>query len=103
MYIIIKSKFIRNLFFIGCLDDKILIKVHHTFLDGGEMDNSFLSGLGPLHQTIIGTFFTWLVTVIGASVVFFTHSINKKTFDSLLGFAAGIMLSASFFLYFFHQ
>jgi zinc transporter, ZIP family len=97
VHINIKAKFIRNLFFTGCLDDKILIKVHHTFLDGGEMDNSFLSGLGPLHQTIIGTFFTWLVTAIGASVVFFTHSMNKKIFDALLGFAAGIMLAASFF------
>jgi len=61
------------------------------------MDVSFFSGLNPLDQTIIGTFFAWSITAIGASVVFFTRSINRKFFDALLGFAAGIMLAASFF------
>jgi ZIP family zinc transporter len=61
------------------------------------MDVSFFSGLNPLNQTLIGTFFAWLITAIGASVVFFTRSINRKFFDALLGFAAGIMLAASFF------
>lgn len=61
------------------------------------MDVSFFSGLNPLDQTIIGTFFAWSITAIGASAVFFTRSINRKFFDALLGFAAGIMLAASFF------
>ncbi|WP_148685489.1 ZIP family metal transporter [Candidatus Nitrosocosmicus hydrocola] len=61
------------------------------------MDVSFFRGLNPLNQTLIGTFFAWLITAIGASVVFFTRSINRKFFDALLGFAAGIMLAASFF------
>ncbi|MGD9673553.1 MAG: hypothetical protein AB7U98_08750 [Candidatus Nitrosocosmicus sp.] len=55
------------------------------------MDVSFFSGLNPLDQTIIGTFFAWSITAIGASAVFFTRSINRKFFDALLGFAAGIM------------
>ena len=61
------------------------------------MDVSFFSGLNPLDQTIIGTFFAWSITAIGASAVFFTRSIKRKFFDALLGFAAGIMLAASFF------
>jgi ZIP family zinc transporter len=61
------------------------------------MDGSYFSALNPLDQTLIGTFFAWLVTALGASAVFFTRSINRKFFDALLGFAAGIMLAASFF------
>lgn len=61
------------------------------------MDATFFSELNPLEQTLIGTFFTWLVAAVGASTVFFTASMNKKFFQALLGFAAGIMLSASFF------
>lgn len=61
------------------------------------MDVSLFDGLNPINQTLVGTFFTWLVTAVGASTVFFTGRMNKKVFNSLLGFAAGIMLSASFF------
>lgn len=61
------------------------------------MDGSYFSALNPLDQTLIGTFFAWLVTALGASAVFFTRSVNRKFFDALLGFAAGIMLAASFF------
>jgi ZIP family zinc transporter len=61
------------------------------------MDVSFFSVLNPIDQTLIGTFFAWSVTALGASAVFFTRSVNRKLFDALLGFAAGIMLAASFF------
>ena len=61
------------------------------------MDVSFFNVLNPLDQTLIGTFFAWSVTALGASAVFFTRSVNRKLFDALLGFAAGIMLAASFF------
>jgi zinc transporter, ZIP family len=61
------------------------------------MDISFFTVLNPLDQTLMGTFFAWSVTALGASVVFFTRRVNRKLFDALLGFAAGIMLAASFF------
>ncbi len=50
----------------------------------------------PILQALLATFFTWFVTALGASVVFFKKEINRKLLDASLGFAAGIMISASF-------
>jgi ZIP family zinc transporter len=36
------------------------------------------------------------MTSIGAALVFTTREVNKKLFDTLLGFAAGVMIAASF-------
>ncbi|MEG0691380.1 MAG: ZIP family metal transporter, partial [Clostridium sp.] len=40
--------------------------------------------------------FTWGVTALGASLVFFFKTINKKVLNGMLGFAAGVMIAASF-------
>lgn len=61
------------------------------------MDFSFFKELNPLIQTLVATLFTWFVTLIGASSVFLTKKVDRKVLDSLLGFSAGVMLSASFF------
>jgi len=45
---------------------------------------------------LCATLFTWLVTALGASMVFFFKTINKKILNSMLGFAAGVMIAASF-------
>ncbi|HEX2908390.1 MAG TPA: ZIP family metal transporter [Phototrophicaceae bacterium] len=55
-----------------------------------------LSTLNPLVQAFLATLFTWGVTAAGASTVFFTRQINQKVLDVLLGFAAGVMIAASF-------
>lgn len=47
-------------------------------------------------QALWATLFTWAVTALGASVVFFFKTINRKALDSMLGFAAGVMIAASF-------
>lgn len=52
--------------------------------------------LNPIIQALIATCFTWLVTAIGASAVFFFKRVNRKVLDSMLGFAAGVMIAASF-------
>ncbi len=39
---------------------------------------------------------TWGATVLGSAVVFFFKEFNKRTLDSMLGFAAGVMIAASF-------
>lgn len=52
--------------------------------------------LSPVMQALIGTCFTWFLTALGASVVFFFKSINRKVFDAMLGGAAGVMIAASF-------
>lgn len=56
----------------------------------------FLLQFNPVTQAFIATLFTWGVTAAGASLVFFTRSINQKLMDSMLGFAAGVMIAASF-------
>ncbi len=45
----------------------------------------------------LATLFTWFVTALGSSVVFWKKEINRKLLDVSLGFSAGIMISASFF------
>ncbi len=40
--------------------------------------------------------FTWLVTALGASIVFVTREVNQRLLDSMMGFAAGVMIAASF-------
>jgi len=47
-------------------------------------------------QAFIGSMFTWGVTALGAATVFLFKTINKKVFDGMLGFAAGVMIAASF-------
>jgi len=56
----------------------------------------WLEQFGPVQQALIGTLFTWGVTAFGASLVFFFKEINKKVLNGMLGFAAGIMIAASF-------
>lgn len=56
----------------------------------------WFEGLSPVYQALIATTFTWLVTAAGASLVFFFKGMNRKVLDGMLGFAAGVMLAASF-------
>lgn len=53
--------------------------------------------LNPILQAGLATLFTWGVTAIGASLVYFFKRINKNLMDGMLGFAAGVMIAASFF------
>lgn len=52
--------------------------------------------LNPIGQAVIATTFTWFVTALGASTVFFFKQVNRKLLDGMLGFAAGVMIAASF-------
>jgi zinc transporter, ZIP family len=60
------------------------------------MELDFLLNYNPVLLALFATFFTWAVTALGASMVFFFKSINKKILNSMLGFAAGVMIAASF-------
>lgn len=55
-----------------------------------------LAQLSPLQQALVGTLFSWFMTAAGASLVFFFKEINRKVLDMMLGFAAGVMIAASF-------
>lgn len=50
----------------------------------------------PILLAFLATMFTWLITALGSSMVFFFKTINKKILNSMLGFAAGVMIAASF-------
>jgi ZIP family zinc transporter len=52
--------------------------------------------LNPIWQSLLATCFTWFLTAVGASVVFFFKVVSKKVLDGMLGFAAGVMIAASF-------
>lgn len=56
--------------------------------------NSF-ANYYPVLLALIATLFTWFMTALGASTVFLTHEFSRKSLDLSLGFAAGIMVSAS--------
>lgn len=56
----------------------------------------FFLEFNPVTQALIATLFTWGVTALGSSLVFFTRTLNTKVMDCMLGFAAGVMIAASF-------
>jgi len=56
----------------------------------------WFTGLSPVLQALIATLFTWFVTALGAALVFFFKAINRKVLDGMLGFAAGVMIAASY-------
>jgi len=57
---------------------------------------TWFSGLDHTLQALLATLFTWGVTALGASLVFFFKEINRKVLDGMLGFAGGVMMAASF-------
>ena len=56
----------------------------------------FIQGLNPIIQALLATLFTWAMTAFGAAGVFLAKGVNKKAMNDMLGFAAGIMIAASF-------
>jgi zinc transporter, ZIP family len=60
------------------------------------MIGEWFTQLSPILQALLGTCFTWLLTALGASVVFFFKSVNKNVLNGMLGFAAGVMVAASY-------
>ncbi len=61
----------------------------HNLLLGDTMDNYILAAL-------LATLVTWLVTALGAATVIIFKKTNQKTLNLMLGFAAGVMIAASF-------
>lgn len=47
-------------------------------------------------QALLAGGFTWALTALGASLVIFFKNVNRKILDTALGFAAGVMIAASF-------
>lgn len=60
------------------------------------MNLSQLLEYNPVLLALIATLFTWAITASGSAMVFFFKNINPKVLNSMLGFAAGVMIAASF-------
>ena len=56
----------------------------------------WLAQLSPVVQALCGTGFTWFLTALGAGLVFFFKRIERRVMDGMLGFAAGVMIAASY-------
>ncbi|MFA6505691.1 MAG: ZIP family metal transporter [Treponemataceae bacterium] len=56
----------------------------------------WLTKLGAIQQALIATGFTYGVTALGAAMVFFFKTIDRRVLDGMLGFAGGVMIAASF-------
>ena len=56
----------------------------------------WFAGLSPIAQALLASLFTWGMTAVGAAVVFFFKAVDRRLLDAALGFAAGVMIAASF-------
>lgn len=56
-----------------------------------------LKDLSPILLALLATIFTYSVTLLGASLVFFFKNVKKNIMDAMLAIAAGVMIAASFF------
>ena len=53
--------------------------------------------LPPVAQVLFATGFTWGMTALGAALVFLSGTPSRRLLDGMLGFAAGVMIAASYF------
>jgi len=56
----------------------------------------FFEGIDPILAALYATLFTWFLTALGASFVFFFKNMNRVVLDGMLGFTGGVMIAASF-------
>ncbi len=56
----------------------------------------WISNQNHIFLAFLATLMTWALTALGASMVFFFKEINKRVLNTMLGFAAGVMIAASF-------
>lgn len=56
----------------------------------------WISQQDPILLALLATTFTWLLTALGAAMVFLFKEIKPKILNMMLGFAAGVMIAASF-------
>jgi ZIP family zinc transporter len=57
---------------------------------------AWLGSQPPLVQALVAGGFTWMVTALGAASVFLRRQLPRALLDAMLGFAAGVMIAASF-------
>ncbi|RMG85084.1 MAG: ZIP family metal transporter [Bacteroidetes bacterium] len=61
-----------------------------------EQVTQWFTDVPHIWQALLATLFTWGVTALGAALVFFFREVNQRVLDAMMGFAAGVMLAASY-------
>ena len=56
----------------------------------------WLLSLHPVKLALLAGIFTWGMTALGSALVFFFKDLDKSISNIMLGFAAGVMIAASF-------
>lgn len=56
----------------------------------------YFMNLNIIVQALLATLFSYFMTALGASIVFFFKKVNNKVIDVMLGLSSGIMIAASF-------
>ena len=56
----------------------------------------YFESINPIAAAFYATLFTWGLTALGASFVFFFKKMNRAVLDGMLGFTGGVMVAASF-------
>ncbi len=67
-----------------------------AIFDLNSLTFQWFAGRSHILQALLASLFTWGLTAIGASLVFFCQHTNQKLLDAMLGFSAGVMLAASY-------
>lgn len=57
---------------------------------------AYFESIPPVLAALYATLFTWGLTALGASVVFFFKNMNRIVLDGMLGFTGGVMVAASY-------
>jgi len=57
---------------------------------------TYFESLNPILAALFAGLFTWMLTAVGAGLVFFFNSSNRKFLDASLGFTGGVMIAASY-------
>jgi len=56
----------------------------------------YFESISPVLAAFYATVFTWFLTALGASCVYFFKTMNRIVLDGMLGFTGGVMVAASF-------
>ena len=56
----------------------------------------YFESIDPILAAFYASLFTWILTALGASLVFFLKKMNRGLLDGMLGFTGGVMVAASF-------
>ena len=56
----------------------------------------YFESINPILAALYATLFTWFLTALGASFVFFFKNMNRIVLDGMLGFTGGVMITTNF-------